>query len=51
MHSFTMNAPREPKWFKACAEGYILSGRLNEICDHNAAVASEADRNDVNFFF
>ncbi|XP_043477248.1 GATOR complex protein WDR24 [Leptopilina heterotoma] len=47
MHSFTMNAPREPKWFKACAEGYILSGRLNEICDHNAAVASEAERNEV----
>ena len=46
-----MNTPQEPKWFKACAEGYILSGRLNEICIHNAVVAIKAGRNDVNLYF
>lgn len=47
MHRFAINMPREPKWFKACAEGYLLSGRLNDICDHNAIVARNAGRNDV----
>lgn len=47
MHRFAMSMPREPKWFKACAEGYLLSGRLNDICDHNATVARNAGRNDV----
>lgn len=47
MHRFTATTPREPKWFKSCAEGYLLSGRLNDICDHNAAVASNSGRNDV----
>lgn len=47
MHRFTETTPREPKWFKACAEGYLLSGRLNDICDHNADVASSAGRIDV----
>lgn len=50
MHRFSINMPREPKWFKACAEGYLLSGRLNDICDHNAIVARNAGRNDVNGF-
>ena len=45
-----MNAPKEPKWFKACAEGYMLSGTLNDICDHNAVVASKAGRNDVSIY-
>lgn len=47
MHRFVINMPREPKWFRACAEGYLLSGRLNDICDHNATVARNAGRNDV----
>lgn len=47
MHRFAINMPREPKWFRACAEGYLLSGRLNEICDHNATIARNAGRNDV----
>ncbi|XP_015608767.1 GATOR complex protein WDR24 isoform X2 [Cephus cinctus] len=47
MHRFTVTTPQEPKWFKACAEGYLLSGKLNEICDHNAVVASKAGRNDI----
>lgn len=47
MHRFAINVPREPKWFKSCAEGYLLSGRLNDICDHNANVARNAGRNDV----
>ena len=50
MHRFTALTPssfKEPKWFKICAENYLLSGRLNEICDHNSAVASNAGRNDV----
>ncbi|XP_046736696.1 GATOR complex protein WDR24 [Diprion similis] len=47
MHRFTETAPREPKWFRECAEGYLLSGRLNDICDHNAAVAITAGRNDI----
>ncbi|XP_008206371.1 GATOR complex protein WDR24 isoform X2 [Nasonia vitripennis] len=50
MHTFTAQTPntnREPKWFKLCAENYVLSGRLNEICDHNSLVASNAGRNDV----
>lgn len=49
MHRFTVNVPREPKWFETCAEGYILSGRFNEICDHNAIIASNAGRNDVRY--
>ncbi|XP_012246191.1 GATOR complex protein WDR24 [Bombus vosnesenskii] len=47
MHRFAINMPREPKWFRACAEGYLLSGRLNDICDHNAIVARNAGRNDI----
>ncbi|XP_058806827.1 GATOR complex protein WDR24 [Phymastichus coffea] len=49
MHKFTplISSNREPKWFKICAENYLLSGRLNEICDHNSFVASNAGRNDV----
>lgn len=47
MHRFTINVPWEPQWFRACAEGYLLSGRLNDICDHNATVARNASRNDV----
>lgn len=30
---------RQPNWFKIAAEGYLLSGNLNDICDHNARVA------------
>ncbi|KAI4504680.1 hypothetical protein M0802_000230 [Mischocyttarus mexicanus] len=47
MHRFVVNIPRDPTWFKICAEGYILTGKLKDICDHNAAVASNAGRNDV----
>ncbi|CAL7939279.1 unnamed protein product [Xylocopa violacea] len=47
MHRFAINMPREPKWFRICAEGYLLSGRLNDICDHNATVARSAGRNDI----
>ncbi|XP_012274649.1 GATOR complex protein WDR24 isoform X2 [Orussus abietinus] len=47
MHRFTMSNPCESQWFRVCAEGYQLSGRLNEICDHNAVVASNAGRNDI----
>lgn len=47
MHRFVVNIPRDPTWFKICAEGYILTGKLKDICDHNAAIASNAGRNDV----
>jgi hypothetical protein len=50
MHRFTAltpNSSRELKWFKICAENYLLNGRLNDICDHNSVVASNAGRNDV----
>ncbi|XP_043270686.1 GATOR complex protein WDR24 isoform X2 [Venturia canescens] len=47
MHRFTPTAPREPKWFKICAEEYLLSGKLDDICDHNAAVASSCGRNTI----
>lgn len=57
MHRFTSsisNSNREFKWFKICAENYLLSGKLNNICDHNSTVAKNAGRNDVSckiFFF
>lgn len=38
MHRFSLNV-RQPLWFKIAAESYLLSGNLNEICDHNARVA------------
>lgn len=38
MHKFTLNNC-QPSWFKIAAEGYLLSGNLNDICDHNARVA------------
>ncbi|XP_014208732.1 GATOR complex protein WDR24 [Copidosoma floridanum] len=50
MHRFTSatsNSSREFRWFKMCAENYILHGNLNDICDHNAVVAKNAGRNDV----
>ena len=50
MHHFTAVSPnsnRELKFFVTCAENYMLSGRLNEVCDHNSTVASNAGRNDV----
>ncbi|XP_072755687.1 GATOR2 complex protein WDR24 [Anoplolepis gracilipes] len=37
-HRFTLNNC-QPSWFKIAAEGYMLSGNLNDICDHNARVA------------
>lgn len=37
-HRFTLNN-RQPSWFKIAAEGYLLSGNFNDICDHNARVA------------
>lgn len=47
MHRFTVNTPHKPMWFKTFAESYLLSGRLDEICDHNAMVASNTGRHDV----
>ncbi|KAL7293772.1 hypothetical protein TKK_0012834 [Trichogramma kaykai] len=51
MHRFTASTPnnsgREIKFFKTCAENYLLSGRLNDVCDHNSTVASNAGRNDI----
>ncbi|KAF7994348.1 hypothetical protein HCN44_003820 [Aphidius gifuensis] len=48
MHRFTLTTkPRGPKWFKICAEEYLLSGRLSDICDKNAKIASSCGRHDV----
>lgn len=49
MHRFTVNTPYKPMWFKTFAESYLLSGRLDEICDHNAMVASNTGRHDVRY--
>ncbi|KAK0089843.1 hypothetical protein PV325_005150 [Microctonus aethiopoides] len=38
---------RQPNWIKYRAEGYILSGRLSDICDNNARVALETERDDI----
>ncbi|XP_066583390.1 GATOR2 complex protein WDR24 isoform X2 [Prorops nasuta] len=47
MHRFAINVPHEPKSFKICAKGYLLSGRLNDICDHNSVIATNAGRSDI----
>lgn len=47
MYLFSKVVPRELTWFKVCAQGYLLNGELNDICDHNAIVASSCGRNDV----
>ncbi|XP_034949561.1 GATOR complex protein WDR24 [Chelonus insularis] len=47
VHRFTRNVSNESKWFVYCAERYLLNGRLSDICDHNAKVASEGGRNDI----
>ncbi|XP_032663796.1 GATOR complex protein WDR24 isoform X2 [Odontomachus brunneus] len=47
MHRFSVNSLHKPMWFKTFAEGYLLSGRLDEICDHNATVASNSGRHDL----
>ncbi|XP_015122969.1 GATOR complex protein WDR24 [Diachasma alloeum] len=53
MHRFTRfpnaceSREHEPKCFKHCAEGYILHGKLNDVCEHNALVATECGRSDI----
>ncbi|KAH0951196.1 hypothetical protein HN011_008154 [Eciton burchellii] len=39
MHKFTMNTRQVP-WFTTAAENYLLSGNLDDICDHNARIAN-----------
>ena len=47
MHRFTPSNVHEVRWFEVCAKEYLLSGHLEEICDHNSKIASKAGRNDV----
>lgn len=47
VHRFTLSI-RQPLWFKIAAESYLLSGNLNEICDHNARVAMNFGKENVN---
>lgn len=48
MHRFLSKNPREMRCFHECARRYILTGRpLSDICDHNAAVAKDLNRQHV----
>lgn len=51
MHTFTSTFTNEPTWFNICAQNYMLSGKFNEICDHNAMVASQAGRTNVSNYW
>lgn len=51
MHRFSVNSLHKPMWFKTFAEGYLLSGKLDEICDHNAAIAGNTGRHDVRYIY
>ncbi|XP_020287866.1 WD repeat-containing protein 24 [Pseudomyrmex gracilis] len=46
VHRFTLSI-RQPLWFKIAAESYLLSGNLNEICDHNARVAMNFGKENI----
>jgi len=46
MHKFTMNTRQVP-WFTTAAENYLLSGNLDDICDHNARIANYFGKGNV----